>query len=412
MFNKKTTDMLQGLLPSLPVIIGESSLYHDIADITWQVAPKMSLAIVNDVNTYEACGNSIYYALNGKHKCVTIKLDDGVEATAESVEHIRRKTAKFDAIIAVGSGTINDICKYAAYLDNKPYIVFPTAASMNGYLSANASITVKGNKAALPAKLPIAVFCDFSVIASAPVRLNKSGLGDSLARPTAQADWLLSNMLLGTDYNEKPFELLVDIEQELFADAGGIAKNDLNSVRKLTKLLLLSGLGMTIAGGSYPASQGEHMIAHTYNMLKNSARKFKVLHGEEIGVTSLYMARLQDRLLCHYCEGGNLKLPIKKIPAFAGMTMDSLFGESLAEEFATQYAKKQMLTGKIQQINWYDVQEKIEPIMLKPAQMEKIIEQANLPPDPEAIGWNANDFATACATARFTRNRFTFLDIK
>ena len=39
------------------------------------------------------------------------------------------------------------------------------------------------------------------------------------------------------------------------------------SIELLMQTLLLSGLGMTIAGGSYPASQGEHMIAHTYEML-------------------------------------------------------------------------------------------------------------------------------------------------
>ena len=42
----------------------------------------------------------------------------------------------------------------------------------------------------------------------------------------------------------------------------GIAKGDISAVELLMQVLLLSGLGMTIAGGSYPASQAEHMIAH------------------------------------------------------------------------------------------------------------------------------------------------------
>ena len=32
-----------------------------------------------------------------------------------------------DALIAIGSGTINDLCKYASAQDGKPYAVFATA---------------------------------------------------------------------------------------------------------------------------------------------------------------------------------------------------------------------------------------------------------------------------------------------
>ena len=57
-----------------------------------------------------------------------------------------------DALVAVGSGTINDLCKYAAAQDGKPYAVFATAPSMNGYTSKNAAITVDGHKKSLPAR--------------------------------------------------------------------------------------------------------------------------------------------------------------------------------------------------------------------------------------------------------------------
>ena len=59
-----------------------------------------------------------------------------------------------DALVAVGSGTINDLCKYAAAKDGKPYVVFATAPSMNGYTSMNAAITVDGHKKTLPAATP------------------------------------------------------------------------------------------------------------------------------------------------------------------------------------------------------------------------------------------------------------------
>src|SRR5262249_15299422 len=156
---------------------------------------------------------------------------------------------------------------------------------------------------------------------AAPARLAKSGLGDALARPTAQADWLLSHLLLGTAYNALPFTLLAPLEPALHDQARGIAKGDSESIRLLLQTLLLSGLGMTIAGGSYPASQGEHMIAHAYHML--SREEAGTLHGEEIGVTTLTMARLQEDLLHR-----PLILKSRKFPQ---AQIEQLFGPGITE---------------------------------------------------------------------------------
>ena len=79
---------------------------------------------------------------------------------------------------------------------------------MNGYTSMNAAITVEGHKKTLPAKAPLGVFIDLGVFAAAPVRMIRAGLGDSLCRSTAQADWLLSRHLRDTPYREAPFALL------------------------------------------------------------------------------------------------------------------------------------------------------------------------------------------------------------
>ena len=125
---------------------------------------------------------------------------------------MRAAAAAADAWIAVGSGTINDLCKYAAAQDAKPYAVFGTAPSMNGFTSVNAAITVNGLKRSLPAAAPVGVFLDLKVLSAAPKRMILSGLGDSLCRPTAQTDWLLAHLLLDQPYRELPFALLAEDE--------------------------------------------------------------------------------------------------------------------------------------------------------------------------------------------------------
>ena len=51
-----------------------------------------------------------------------------------------------------------------------------------------------------PAHAPTGVFFDLAVLAAAPARMMRAGLGDTVCRTTAQVDWLLSHLLLDTAY--------------------------------------------------------------------------------------------------------------------------------------------------------------------------------------------------------------------
>ena len=406
MLTTEIQHLLQKSLDPLPLMVGNRSLHSDIDDLVAMVFPRAKLAVVQDYHTGRALGGRVFSALKGQFEPTLITLEDFPHAGMGTVETIRAQASGCDALVAVGSGTINDLCKYAAHLDNKPYIVFPTAASMNGYLSANASITVDGYKKTLAATMPKAVFCDLSVIAAAPVRLNKSGLGDSLARPTAQFDWLLSHLLLGTPYNELPFELLAPLETALFENARGIMMGDLPSLELLVQTLLLSGLGMTIAGGSYPASQSEHMVAHAMHML-NSIDLPDTFHGEEIGVTTLITVRMQERLL--------KSTPHLRMDDFPAAEIELLFGEHVMTEAKEAYAIKHKLDSRLRGNdkikNWDAIAEKLEKVMIPSSKLEAILEAADAPITPEALGWPAAPYNMALTHARFLRDRFTVLDL-
>ncbi len=108
-------------------------------------------------------------------------------ASLENVNLVRSRAKDSDLIVALGSGTVNDICKYATYLEGKNYISFPTAASMNGYTSANASILINGYKKSLVAHLPRAIYIDTNIIANAPLRLTLSGFADFICCSTVQS---------------------------------------------------------------------------------------------------------------------------------------------------------------------------------------------------------------------------------
>src|SRR3954469_237493 len=94
-------------------------------------------AVVADVNTQVALGDRIVRALGAQ----SIVLHDGVVADEDTIAKVAAAVEpSVDAVVAVGSGTINDICKMVAVARSCPQLVFATAPSMNGYTSVSASL--------------------------------------------------------------------------------------------------------------------------------------------------------------------------------------------------------------------------------------------------------------------------------
>ncbi|MGQ0665300.1 MAG: iron-containing alcohol dehydrogenase, partial [Pseudomonadota bacterium] len=279
-------------VPTRRVVI-EKSLAGDEAELVRGLDFGRRLAVISDATTRAVLGQRVERVLAAVAEIVPVPLPGRPRADLASVAAIRRAAGVADALIAVGAGTINDLAKYAAWLDGKPYAVFGTAPSMNGYASATASIAIGGVKKSLPAAAPAGIFFDLSILAAAPVRLIRAGLGDSLARATAQADWLLAHLVLGRPYRSAPFRLLAEEEEALFSAPEALIAGDLEAMAHLARTLVLSGFGMAVCGGSHPASQGEHLISH-YMEMRCAPDLSEPLHGEQIGVTTLTMARLQE----------------------------------------------------------------------------------------------------------------------
>ena len=363
------------------------------------------LLFVSDAQTHTALGARIVEELAGFDSSLLL-LDANVQADESALSKIAAMQA--DAYVAIGSGTINDLCKYASYMVQKPYCIFATAPSMNGYVSANASITQNGVKSSRAAHLPFGVFCDMEIIAGAPKRLIRSGLGDSLCRSTAQGDWLLSHLLLDTYYSELPFKWLKPYETELFAHADKLAEGDLHTVELLMRTLLASGLGMTYCKGSYPASQGEHLIAHTMEM-KHGHSLPHSYHGEQIGVTTLTMAQIQETLLT-----APLQLPPQPGWKTAlGNYFDAQVADSLADLVSQKYTLYEQQDAVALRLarREEDIRRAIKAVTLPSTELRKVLEKAGAPCNPAEIGWDEESYRQAVSHAAFTRDRYGFLDL-
>lgn len=395
-------------VPTRAVVIAPALLEEGVERLR-ALALGRAFAVVSDETTRLLLGAQVERALRSFATVTSVVLPDRPHADMPTAQAIRAETASADALIAVGSGTINDLCKYAGALDGKPYAVFATAPSMNGYTSVNAAITVDGHKKSLPAQGAAAVFMDLDLLAAAPPRMIRSGLGDSLCRPTAQADWLLAHLLLDQPYREAPFMLLREDETALFAESSALLAGEREAIARLARTLVLSGFGMTIAGGSYPASQGEHLISHYAEMMGDPAWP-ENFHGEQIGVATLTMARLQERLLAG--DAPRLRpCPLRE------SDLRAHFGPELGRACWEAYAKKRLTPEKAVALNarlaaaWESIAARIEAVHVAAARLTRVLAEAGAPTGPKELSWPRPFYRDAVLHAREIRDRYTFLDL-
>lgn len=394
---------------TLPAMVIERSLGGLEAELVRPFGFGRRIAVVSDPTTRAVLGQRVERALGGLADVRPIILPDRPHADKGTATALCRDTATDDALVAVGSGTINDLCKYAAAKAGKPYVVFATAPSMNGYASMSAAITVDGHKKSLAAVAPLGVFMDLEVLAAAPARMIRAGLGDSLCRPTAQADWLLSHRLHGTPYRASPFALLAEDEPVLLDHADALAAGNVEAMRHLARTLLLSGIGMTICHGSYPASQGEHLISHFIDMFAPTDRA-SFFHGEQVGVATLTMARIQERLLSGPVPAPT---PTRMDRQALCAALGDAIGESCWREFAPKRLDGARAAGlrRLLAESWPEVGAEITRVIVPAERLDRALARADAPRSAAEIGLEPAFYARAVAHARYLRDRYTFLDL-
>lgn len=359
--------------------------------------PVGRVAVVTDSNTYEALGKRILQSLP-KGSYLHLHDDLEPEATTATAAVLAKESQNCAGIVAIGSGTINDLSKYAAHLLKIPYLVFPTAPSMNGYVSTTASLAETEMKTSHQATPPVLVACDLEILSQAPVRLLRAGLGDSLARFTAQIDWLLSHLLLDTDYDDRPYQMLVPHEQYVFKHADQLTTGNLPYIEQLMRLLLAAGEGMSLMKSSAPFSQGEHMLAHTLEMFFPDKIK-QFYHGEQIAVTATTVAGHQGRFLIgDAAPAWNANIPDVIKPTDSYWQKRELIGDPL------------IFQQKIR-AHWPTIRKKLIPYFITTDKIQEICEAAGMDSNPESLKIDASAYQRVVQVTPLTRERFGFLDL-
>ena len=367
-------------------------------------------AIVSGAATYNALGERVSRALRAVGPVNEVILD-APHADMATVRALAPRLKEAHSVIAVGTGSINDLTKYATMQNGQRYCVFATAASMNGYTSSTASMTLdSGLKVSLAAQTPAGFFVDLEVCAAAPAWLNAAGFGDCLSRSVAQIDWWMSHRMRGTKYLHEPYVIEIPDEIRLMEQAGGIARGDIEAVGALFRVLTLCGLGINFTGVSHHGSMGEHQISHYIDCFAGQRHPGST-HGQQVGVTVLTMARIQHHFLN---SDGPPEIGPTRIDED---DMARRMGPEVAAQCAGLFRKKAFDEAGAERFNekmrrlWPDLRAECLDMAIAPEQLARYLEAAGGPSTPGALGLDASFYREAVYHAHEMRDRFSFADL-
>ena len=255
--------------------------------------------VVADSRTWQVCGENIAENLSAESIIVPDSCEQGPVCDDSTCHWLKQQfgAKQAEMVIAVGSGTISDLCKWASFEMDLPYAVVATAASMNGYAAANVAAKIDGVKLVLRARPPVAVLAEPNIIEQSPQQMTASGFADTIAKFQSKADWVMNNLLFGEDYCGYCANILQDVEGSYLDSPEKLRNGDPETVKALFESLFLTGIAMTMVGTSTPASGGEHLLSHVLDMTADINNQGHWLHGLQVGLGTIVSAALYEKIL-------------------------------------------------------------------------------------------------------------------
>lgn len=269
------------------VIVG-----HDVLDRTLEAVADVHLSgqplLVTSPTPRAVAGDRLVAAFEAAgYDPVVIEV---TEASEEAIATVIDQATAIDPgfLVGVGGGKPIDVTKLAAEDLGVGFISVPTAASHDGIVSARASIPDGDVRHSVAAEPPLAVVADTAILADAPWQLTTAGSADIISNYTAVADWRLAHRLKNVPYAEYAAALAEMTAEMLVSNADSIIQGLEESAWIVTKALVSSGVAMSIAGSSRPASGAEHLFSHQLDRITPGT----ALHGHQVGVGAIMTAYL------------------------------------------------------------------------------------------------------------------------
>ncbi len=373
--------------------------------------------LVADHNTYLALGQRVEASLDGLGWSVHKVILPGPEVLPDE-RRIRTVLSRARGqelfYLAVGSGTITDITRYASYCAGASFISLPTAPSVDAYTTAGAAVVLAGVKRTVPSHPPTAVFADLETLCQAPPDMIGAGFGDVIGKFTSLADWNLGALLLEEPFDPAIANRLRNALQICVHHVADIRRAIPTGVRTLMQALFESGLCMLEYGTSRPASGSEHLLSHFWEMMHHRRGDSTALHGAKVGVGTVLTADRYATIRSLRREDVASRLKTACLPSRQDeiSVIQVAFG-SAVDDVSEHYvpfldsiaANRTEIQQKI--VDSWDRVSEIAAQVPPADHIARLLEQAGAPSAPAEIGLAEPEVRQALQLSRYLRGRFT-----
>ncbi len=212
----------------------------------------------------------------------------------DSLEHdalarITRELPATGTVVGIGGGMAMDSAKFVAWQRGIRLVLVPTIVSVDACVTNTIAVRESGVVTYHGWVVPDLVLVDTAVVAAAPPRLNRAGIGDCVSIRTAIWDWRA-----GAGHGGMPFVAGIAAGSEAalrriegLADQVGAVSHA--AVEAIVRTYAeVNALCVTV-GHSQPQEGSEHYVA--YRLEELTGHSF--VHGEVLGLGLVLMATLQ-----------------------------------------------------------------------------------------------------------------------
>lgn len=378
---------------------------------------------------YVAC-DEITYGIAGE-KVMNILHDANIDAKAhvftggrfipneESLGKLMIDAPRdLDLVVAVGTGSINDMCRFFSYQMNVPYAIVATAAPMDGFASSGAALMVDNIKQTIPAQTPLFIIGDTGILCGAPARMISAGLGDLLGKFTCLNDWRISKIVNDEYYCDTVVNLVKDCIENVLKNADKAASRDPKVIGDIMEGLVLTGVAMSFVGNSRPAAGCEHHLNHYWEAIEIQNGQIPVLHGIEVGLAEVVILKMTEFLRESRPDFDAAREKAKQYDQAAWEEkMKEVYGTASDAIIELEHeSKKNDPEGRLKRIdkieeNWDEIVKLMNDYMPSAERMIEILKSLDAPYFPSQVGFSDEMLYNALVYGKENRARYTLLSM-
>lgn len=370
--------------------------------------------LIADRNTFQAAGAAVCSLLEKEkipykqYVFETSPEPDELAVGQAAMQYERR----CDFILAVGSGTMNDIGKVIAHITGLPYMIVGTAPSMDGYTSSTSSVIQDGIKHSLNTVCPTVIVADLEIMSRAPMQLLWAGLGDMLAKYISICEWRLSHLITGEYYCEE-IAVMVRSALKKCCSVTDMTAIQPETIRPVVEGLILSGMAMDFAGLSRPASGTEHYFSHVWDMRALEFQTPSDLHGIQCGVGVLLCLRLYQYIrtiipdrqkALSFCQNFNPDEYNEFLYKFLGKSTKGLIElEKKDKKYDPENHQKRL---EVILSHWDEIVQIISEELPAYEQIEQFMRKHGMPVTPAELGHSGEELRNTFITTKDIRDKY------